>query len=608
MTPRRPLRRPVTVGALSAAALAAGLLIVPQQASADQIRIHDIQGDTRISPLNGKAVTGVPGIVTGVRTYGSSKGFWMQDPQPDDNPATSEGVFVYTSSTPKVRVGDSVTVDGTVSEYYPGGASTGVQSVTEIGKPTVTVLSSGNKVPAPVVLDARDIPDAYAPDTAGGNIEPLTLQPHKYALDLFESLEGMNVEVDDARVVGPTDPYSELWVTAKPKQNPTARGGTVYEGYDDPNDGRIQIQSDIPASQAAFPEASVGDELTGSTAGPLDYNQYGGYTIVANSIGALKSGGLAPEVTRKQKRGQLAIATYNVENLAPSDPDSKFAALAHGIVTNLQTPDIVALEEIQDNDGATDDGVTACDQTVQKFIDAVKAAGGPTYDWRSISPANDQDGGEPGGNIRSVFLYNPARVSFDDIPGGDATTSVGVTKVDGKPQLTASPGRIDPTNSAWTESRKPLVGQFTFQGRTVFVIANHFVAKLGDEGIDSRFQPPTQSSLVQRLQQAQVENGFVKQILAVDKHADVVALGDLNDMQFSPSLAALTDGGVLKDLITTLPVKERYSYDYEGNSEVLDHILTSPAIHDAQYDVVHINAEFANQTSDHDPQVVRIKP
>ncbi|PWI43532.1 endonuclease/exonuclease/phosphatase [Streptomyces sp. ICBB 8177] len=610
MTPRRKrfVRRPATVGTLGAAALAAGLLVAPQQASAAQIRIHDIQGSTRVSPLAGQAVSGVPGIVTGVRTYGSSKGFWFQDPNPDDNPATSEGIFVFTSSTPKVKVGDSVTVDATVSEYYPGGAGTGVQSVTELTKPTVTVVSSGNAVPAPVVLRPRDIPSAYAPQAAGGDIEPLTLQPKKYALDLYESLEGMNVEIDNARVVGPTDAYSELWVTAKPDQNPTRRGGTIYENYNDPNSGRIQVQSLIPASQAAFPQASVGDELTGATSGPLDYNQYGGYTVVANAIGALKSGGIQPEVTRKQKADQLALATYNVENLAPSDPDSKFTALAHGIVHNLSSPDIVALEEIQDNDGATDDGVVDCDQTVGKFIAAIKAAGGPSYDWRSIDPVNDQDGGEPGGNIRQVFLFNPARVSFDDIPGGSSTSAVGVTKVNGKARLTASPGRIDPSNSAWDASRKPLVGQFTFRGRTVFVIANHFVAKLGDQGLDSRFQPPTRSSEVQRIQQAQDENAFVKSLLAVDRHADVVALGDLNDFQFSPALKALTSGGVLKDLITTLPVKERYTYDYEGNSEVLDHTLTSPALRNPDYDVVHINAEFADQTSDHDPQVVRVRP
>ncbi len=313
-----------------------------------------------------------------------------------------------------------MTVSATVSEYYPGGASTGVQSVTELGKPVVTVLSSGNQVPAPVVLSGRNIPGAYAPQAAGGNIEPLTLQPKKYALDLYESLEGMNVEVDNARVVGPTDPYSELWVTAKPKQDPTARGGTIYEGYDNPNSGRIQVQSLIPLAQQAFPEANVGDELTGATTGPLDYNQYGGYTIVANSIGTLASGGLAPEVTAKQRKDQLALATYNVENLAPSDPDSKFAALASGVVGNLSSPDIVALEEIQDNDGATDDGVVACDQTVQKFIAAIQRGRRPGLlrGARSTRSTTRTAASPAATSARSSSTTRPGS-RFDDRPGGD---------------------------------------------------------------------------------------------------------------------------------------------------------------------------------------------
>ncbi|MGH1555402.1 hypothetical protein ACRAWF_36855 [Streptomyces sp. L7] len=227
-------------------------------------------------------------------------------------------MFVFTSSTPKVAVGDSVTVSGTVSEYVPGGAATGNQALTEISKPTVTVVSSGNAVPAPVVIDSKSVPSAYtqAGDTAASNsINALPLEPKKYALDYYESLEGMNVQVSDARVVTATDPYAELWVTVKPHQNATPRGGTVYGSYDSQNGGRLQIQS--LGATADFPVVNVGDKLTGTTAGPLDFNQYGGYTLVANEIGTVKSGGLKRETTEKQSRNQLAVATYNVENLDP---------------------------------------------------------------------------------------------------------------------------------------------------------------------------------------------------------------------------------------------------------------------------------------------------
>ncbi|BBC96749.1 endonuclease/exonuclease/phosphatase family protein [Streptomyces griseofuscus] len=606
-----PSRSTARLAALTVAAVcsAASAVVLTSPAHADAVRIHDIQGTTRLSPYAGQKVTDVPGIVTATRTYGSSKGFWLQDTTPDDNPATSEGIFVYTSSAPKVAVGDSVTVTGTVSEYVPGGVASGEQSVTEITKPTITTVSTGNAVPAPVVIDAKSVPSRYTPqgDTAnGGSINNLPLQPEKYALDYYESLEGMNVQVKDAHVVTATDRYAELWVTVKPHEHHDSRGGTVYGSYDSQNTGRLQIQS--LGATADFPKANVGDTLTGTTTGPLDFNQYGGYTLVAGQIGTLKSGGLQRETTEKQTGKQLAVATYNVENLDPSD--KTFDQHAAAIVHNLQSPDIVSLEEIQDNNGATDDGTVDASVTVNKLIDAIVAAGGPKYDWRSIDPVNDKDGGEPGGNIRQVFLFNPERVSFVDRAGGDSTTAVGVVKEHGKAQLTASPGRIDPTSAAWEDSRKPLVGQFVFQGKTVFVIANHLISKGGDQSLTAQYQPVTRSSETQRHAQAQEINAFVKDLLKVQKNANVLALGDMNDFEFSGTAKILEGDGELWSAIKSLPRSERYTYDYEGNSQVLDQILISPAVRrdSFQYDSVHINSEFNDQISDHDPQVLRFRP
>ncbi|MEU9193614.1 endonuclease/exonuclease/phosphatase family protein [Streptomyces hundungensis] len=610
-----PVPRTAAVSAVVAAALAAGLICAASSQAAPAApvpaKIHDVQGTTRISPLAGQQVTGVTGVVTGVRAYGSSKGFWFQDTAPDKNPATSEGIFVFTGSNPTVAVGDAVDVSATVTEYVPGGLSSGNQSLTQLSKPTVTVLSSGNAVPAPVVITARSVPDGYTPNgdpAAGNSVNGLALRPKTYATDYYESLEGMNVRIGTSRVVGATDPYAELWVTVKPHENRTARGGSLYASYTDQNTGRLQIQSLIPKDQQPFPTANVGDTLTGTTEGPLDFNQFGGYTITARTLGTVKDNGLKREITRKQRTGELAVATYNVENLDPSDPQSKFDALAQGVVTNLASPDVVALEEIQDNNGAKNDGTVDASATVKKFTDAIVAAGGPAYQWRSIDPENNKDGGEPGGNIRQGFLFNPARVSFTDRPGGDYKTAVAVTGTKGHPALTASPGRIDPANPAWQDSRKPLAGEFVFEGRTVFVIANHFASKGGDEGLLSQHQPVPRSSETKRLQQAQAVNAFVKQLLAVDKHADVLALGDINDFDFSGTTKALEDGGALRSAYRTLPKKERYSYVYQGNTQVLDQILTSPAVRGFDYDSVHINAEFANQTSDHDPQVIRFRP
>ncbi|MFF9772816.1 endonuclease/exonuclease/phosphatase family protein [Streptomyces sp. NPDC013978] len=568
------------------------------------VRVHDIQGTTRLSPLTGQTVIRVPGIVTGVRKSGS-KGYWIQDPQADGDPRTSEGVFVYTGSAdPAVAVGDSVLVSGKVTEYYP---STTSQSVTEITGPTATVLSGGNALPAAVTLDATSVPDAYVPTAGGGSIDALPLQPAVYALDFYEALEGSRVQASDTRVVGATTEYDEVWVTVKPEESPTPRGGTLYSAYDQPNTGRMKVMSLDTAT--AFPEANVGDELSGTTGGPLDYSSFGGYNLQATQLGTLVEGGLKAEKTRRQKGDELAVATYNVENLDALDGQEKFDRLAEGVAVSLASPDIVALEEIQDDNGATNDGTVTSEATLTRFTAAIRAAGGPRYQWRYVAPENNKDGGEPGGNIRQVFLFNPKRVSFTDRAGADAptpTTATSVVKTRKGARLTYSPGRIDPTSDAWDSSRKPLVGEFVFHGEQVFVIANHFGSKGGDQPLHGRYQEPTRSSEAKRHQQAAEVNTFVKDLLKADRDAKAVVLGDLNDFEFSETMTALTAGKVLNPLIKTLPAAERYTYVYEGNSQTLDHILTSPAVTHFDYDVVRINAEFADQASDHDPQIVRI--
>ncbi len=406
----------------------------------------------------------------------------------------------------------------------------------------------------------------------------------------------MNVQVADARVVTATDPHSELWVTVKPWENRNRRGGTVYGSYDAQNTGRLQIQSLGPV--ADFPKANVGDTLAGPTTGPLDFNQYGGYTLVARELGTLKNGGLERETTRKQSRRELAVATYNVENLDPSD--STFDRHAAAIVHHLQSPDIVSLEEIQDNNGATNDTTVDASQTVTKLIDAIVAAGRP-----EVRLALGRPGRRPGRRRARRqhppgLPVQPGRVSFTDRAGGDSTTAVGVTEAHGKARLTVSPGRIAPADTAWKNSRKPLAGEFVFRGKTVFVIANHFNSKGGDQGLTSQYQPPARSSETQRHAQATAVNAFVKDLLSVQKNADVIALGDINDFEFSGTTRILEGGGALWSAIKSLPKSERYTYDYQGNQQVLDQILISPAIRrggDFAYDSVHINARSSTTRS-----------
>ncbi|MEE2048599.1 endonuclease, partial [Nocardiopsis tropica] len=201
-------------------------------------------------------------------------------------------------------------------------------------------------------------------------------------------------------------------------------------------------------------------------------------------------------------RYEVSIATYNVENLGGRDDQARFDALAAGIVDHLDTPDIIGLEEIQDDSGPVDDGTVDAGVTLDRLVEAVAAHGGPAYEWRQISPEDKQDGGQPGGNIRNAFLFDPERVEFVDREGGDATTAVEVVEGARGAELSVSPGRISPLDEAWDSSRKPLVGHFRALNRDVYVVTNHFNSKGGDEPLHGVNQPPNRTSEAQRHAQA----------------------------------------------------------------------------------------------------------
>src|SRR5262249_40313052 len=169
---------------LGMAVLALGV-VIPASAASSDTRIHDIQGTMRLSAMDGQQVSDVPGVVTAIRAFGSARGFWMQDPAADNNAATSEGILVFTgSSTPNVKVGDSVTVSGTVDEFYPDAApdKSVQQATTELTKATWAVESSGNALPKAEVVGSRTVPEAMAPDADGGNAESLPVRPKKTAM------------------------------------------------------------------------------------------------------------------------------------------------------------------------------------------------------------------------------------------------------------------------------------------------------------------------------------------------------------------------------------------------------------------------------------------
>ena len=417
----------------------------------------------------------------------------------------------------------------------------------------------------------------------------------------------MRVQLNNAVAVGPTDTaFGETPVIGDDgaiASVRTYRGGILLR----PNDGnpeRITLDDLL----TPVPNVNVGDHYSGPIVGVMDYN-FGNPFLEVTSAGLTRiADGVTREVTQSVDPGQLAISTFNFENLAPDNPQSKFDGLANLIVNNLRSPDLITGEEVQDNSGATDNGVVDASQTLSKLTDAVVAAGGPRYAWREIDPVDDADGGQPGGNIRQVFLFRTDRgLSFVDRAGGNSTTLNAVTGSGASTHLLYSPGRIAPADSAWSASRKPLAGEFDYRGHKLFVIANHFNSKGGDDPLRGRFQPPTEVTAPQRHQQATLVSDFVSQLSGADPKANVVVLGDLNDFEFSPTVQILEAAG-LHDLMNTLPLNQRYSYDFEGNSQVLDHILFDGPLfaRPLVFDPVHVNAEFFDQASDHDPSVVRV--
>jgi predicted extracellular nuclease len=615
-----------TIGALLGMATIAA--VAPGAGAQATPSIAEIQGAGHLSPFSGRDVSDVEGVVTARRTAGG-RGFWIQDPTPDTDPNTSDAVFVFVNAAPAAQVGDLVRVTGTVTEFRAGNDPDNL-TITQItsSNANVTIVSSGNPLPAPTVLGlgGRMPPTANIDDDGAGNVETGgTFDAGGDAIDFYESLEGTLLQVNDGDVVGATRSFGEItllpdggsWATGVR----TPRGGILLGGYADPNPERIIVDDEIlrdlasaPRPAKAMPDMNVGDALTAPVVGPLDYS-FSNFKIQATSTPTFTSGGLVREQTSVPTAHQTAVATFNVENLAGTDLQPKYDTLAAMIVTNLRAPDIIGIEEVQDNDGvAGGDGSLVVDADVSwtRLIAAIGAAGGPTYEYRQINPVDDADGGAPGGNIRVGFLFRTDRgVEFIDRPGGSPTTETTVVDHPSGPRLSASPGRLGTQSPAFVDTRKSLVGEFRARGKKLFVVVNHFSSKTDDQPLFGPAQPPTRFSENARHGQAQVVHDFVATLLDADPYANVVVLGDINDFEFSRTVDILEADGALHSLVKDLAPAERYSYVFEGNSQVLDQILVSPNLgghfpHD--YDVVHVNSEFADalQASDHEPSVTRI--
>lgn len=618
--------------------------------------IGAIQGAGHISPLVGQTVT-TRGVVTAIDTNGGegSRGFYIQDPNGDGNAATSDAIFVFRSgTTPLPSLGHLVEVTGLIQEFTAAGAAPGSFSTTE--------FASGNS------FTDLGVGPAITPIQIGGagGLLPPTSDLAAGSL-FFESHESELVTVRAPVAVGPTNNFGEIFTIVDNDDNPAngiggatglnARGDLVVSGGQpsftntdtiggDFNPERIQIDTDTGLLPGfTEPRVNVGATLSDVT-GVVAY-AFGNYEVLATQGYSLANPGTLTKETSTLtgNSNHLIIASYNAENLDPNDSDGdtdvvsgRFDQIASQIFNTLNQPDIVALQEVQDNDGSVISAATSASLTLQNLVDrinALSAASGNTAHYSFIdnpfinnNATGTANGGQPGGNIRTAYLYRDDRVSVD----ASSLRTIGANG-ESISDLAGNADQASNPDNPFFSARPPLVATFHFNGQDVTVIDNHFTSKGGSAPLLGAQVPPLDGGEVQRAGQAQAVNNFIDSLIASNPGAKVVVAGDLNEFQFEQPLeilrgtasidnynvpgndpfaatATFTPGGtsILTDLQSALPANEQFDYNFDGNSETLDHVLVSNNLGArSQFDVVRINAEFADQTSDHEPLVASLQ-
>jgi len=571
--------------------------------------IFAVQGVRHLSPLAATEVT-VRGVVTAVVTRERDAGFFVQDAQGDGNPRTSDALFVDMASRPSHElpaIGDYVEVRGTVEER----GRESQLSVTLIANPVVQTLRGGEPLPVPITIGrgGRPIPTGSVASEGMRAVEP-----EVHALDFWESLEGMLVEVREAVVTGPTSSYGDLVVIGDggPAMARRTAAGGVLLGETNLNLDRVILDGRIANPS---PAAKVGDRFASAVRGVVHYD-FGAPRVLPLAWPELTPGGTAAEVTALvADERALTVASYNVLNLSFTSHERRFADVARTIAVNLRSPDVIGLQEIQDDSGPNreSDGVVSAERTMRRLAEAIAAAGGARYEWAQIDPEVDRDGGQPGGNIRVVWMYRPDRVTLVKRGSAGPSDATAAATIDGRLGLTLTPGRVDPRNPCVDNaegegSRKPLAAEIRFRGETIFLINNHLISKGDDDRIFGSIQPPRRGSEAQRICQAEILRGFARSLLTIDPQANVILLGDMNEHEFRAPVRVLEQE--LVALMLRVPASQRYTYNFEGNSQVLDHIFASKPLVERsrpEIDVVHVNADFPARgaASDHDPVISR---
>ncbi len=552
-------------------------------------KISDIQGASHKSPYVDLTVNDVEGIVTFVI---NSTSFIMQE-----NESTFDGVkstaIKVNKSAHNVKVGEVIKVAGNVIEA--GGNS----RLTDTQISATTMTKTGTAVIPEALVIGEDL---FPPNKIIDNDGFVIFDPQEDGIDFWESIEYMRVSFPDARVIGPIYNNDSPIVVPSTTNNTFNVNGGLNIAVDDYNPEKIMLEG------VAGKNYDSGDRFNEALIGFVE-NFTDGYRLNTNKVfPEVTKANLQQEVTHLEPvADKLNVASYNIENFSnnvANTSNEKVDRIAATFVKNMKSPDIITLVEVQDNDGQIDSGNADASESYMRLIHAIKAAGGPAYDWIDVMPINNTVGGAPGGNIRVGYLYNPTRVSLvTGIKGvGDQANT---WTADGG--LALNPGFVDP--SKFVDTRKPIAAEFEFQEERVVIIGAHLNSKGGDGSLWGPTQPPVLESVTKRLQLAQAINDFIDKGLAMNPNLNIIVAGDMNDFEFTPALETLK-GDVLTNMVDKAPEKDRFTYFFQGNNQVLDHILVSNNLADVtEIDLIHINANFTEaqgRASDHDPVLVQI--
>jgi hypothetical protein len=546
--------------------------------------IYAVQGDGTASPLLGDYVD-VYGVVTGV----TSKGFYLQDPTGDGDPETSDGVFVYMGRQPKVEPGQCILVRRSfVDEYY---------DKTELAR---------SKKPEEVdycetlTVEAVDIPLAR-----------LATDPET----LFERYEGMLVRMDDLQgvVEGPTkrfrDGSAEIAFVPRAVE-PHLPGGRVFQRDDEDMDALMYVSSGLGGD---LPGLNWGDSISvGGEPGPddaalaiLDYN-FGKYQLLLlpGQQVASASEGRQPDAVASgpAAEDEITVCTFNLLGMGAGGEqyhdEATYAAQlqkrALAIDESLKGCTVIGVEEL----GTPEDG--------QNLADLLGESHGLAYEATAIEG--------PGTRSFEFPLTNGLLSRSDRVEVVNAELRQGCSK--NNYDVRYMSGACE-RGTFGLFNRPPLVVDLLVNGAwgdpyPLTVIVNHWKSKGGNEEVN----------VVRREAQAAHVASLVQEKVDANPDARVVVLGDLNDYYDSIPVETLRTG-VEPNLVHTydfLPDLNRYTYTFNGGSQVLDHILVTPNMVDDVIAIkpIRINADYAYPTvtdptsvhhsSDHDPVLMRLQP